>query len=411
MFLQIHPIRYLATVVLFLAVFVVAEMRFTLADPKPCVPFPTAPPQEAAERYLGLAEKQFQAAAYGAAIASYDCAVQFDPDNPAAYYGRGLSLWKYQRYEESIQDFNKAIDLGMWELERPFYMRGYVYFELKEYAQAIQDFTHAIDINDQYALPYLMRARGYEMIEDNVLALDDYSRAIVYATGQVRVSAYVFRGDLYRRTGYPESALADLNAAVKLDRNNPVNYYYRGMVYDSMQMYSSAISDYTSAIALDATYGDAYYFRGLAYSEMGLFEAALRDYEAALAYGLATRETYYSIGLTHLELEQHTEAIESLSAAIEVDPSYKEAYYVRGLAYAAQWMVRQAIADYLMAIGLDPNYAAPYRGLGTLYDGLGWYRAALWGYQRYVTLAGADANQDVIDRIHEIEIKLIYPRI
>ena len=52
-------------------------------------------------------------------------------------------------------------------------------------------------------------------------------------------------------------AISEFSAAIKLDPDNPFNFYNRGVVYHNLEEYSSAISDYTSAIKLDTDFTSA----------------------------------------------------------------------------------------------------------------------------------------------------------
>tara|TARA_B110000046_G_scaffold161074_1_gene174552 strand:+ start:510 stop:911 length:402 start_codon:yes stop_codon:yes gene_type:complete len=65
-------------------------------------------------------------------------------------------------------------------------------------------------------------------------------------------------------------AISEFSAAIKLDPDNPFNFYNRGVVYHNLEEYLSAISDYTSAIKLDTDFTSAYNNRGIAKENSGL---------------------------------------------------------------------------------------------------------------------------------------------
>ena len=57
------------------------------------------------------------------------------------------------------------------------------------------------------------------------------------------------RGEMFRRKGETERALADLNRAIDLDPKDAIAWYNRGIVYDDLGDRDHAISDYTSAVS------------------------------------------------------------------------------------------------------------------------------------------------------------------
>ncbi len=76
------------------------------------------------------------------------------------------------------------------------------------------------------------------------------------------------RAQLYALAARYDDAIADLNAAIKLDPDNPELYTLRGQMYLYLYEWDSVLDDYNHAIELDPTYADAYYFRGILYDSI-----------------------------------------------------------------------------------------------------------------------------------------------
>jgi tetratricopeptide (TPR) repeat protein len=74
-----------------------------------------------------------------------------------------------------------------------------------------------------------------------------------------RLNAYLYR--------YPE-AIADMDAAVKLDPDNPALYVERGQRVILTYDWDRALADYNRALDLDSRYADAYYYRGILYASV-----------------------------------------------------------------------------------------------------------------------------------------------
>lgn len=411
--LQFNRMQRVAVFALVVAIFLGIETHLALAEKTACGMFSTSF-QETAKRYFYLGEQRFNEGSYEQAIALYDCTIRFQPRNGQAYYHRGVSYWYLDDYERSIQDFSTAMTLSLPEPELPYYMRGFTYLQLGETTRAIQDLTQAIRINASYAIAYTARGRAYERDGHDTAALQDYTSAIEYAEGEALVNAYVFRGDLYRRMRIFEPALADLNAAVELNPDDPISFVYRGQIYRCMNQYPQAVEDFTKAIELDPDYAYAYYLRGIALSQNcqcesapSDFESALSDFETAIAHGLTIREAYYSKGFMQFQLERYQDAIESFNAAIAVDSAYDDAFTMRGNAFTRLHRFGEALSDFETAIAINPGNPEPYRGLGAMYESLGSYSASLWYYKKYLGLAGSSAASDTTGIVLTLKYRLL----
>ena len=81
---------------------------------------------------------------------------------------------------------------------------------------------------------------------------------------------------------YLAKALADIDAAIRLDPNVAAAYLNRGVIYKSLGRYVEALTDYDTAIRIDPNYVEAYFNRGIAYGDLGQHVDALADYDAAI---------------------------------------------------------------------------------------------------------------------------------
>src|SRR5262245_19495923 len=101
-------------------------------------------------------------------------------------------------------------------------------------------------------------------------AIDACTRAI--NSGQHRGATlsilYINRGAVYRDDmNKPDLALADYDAALRIDLKQPTIYNNRAKIADDRGNYDSAITAFDRAIALDRMYTAAYTNRGLAHEK------------------------------------------------------------------------------------------------------------------------------------------------
>ena len=80
---------------------------------------------------------------YSTAILDYTVALDFAPDNPELYLGRGLAYLYTERPFLAYEDFDSVIKLDM-KTDLTYYFRGESAYRLGDMAQAIQDFSTAI---------------------------------------------------------------------------------------------------------------------------------------------------------------------------------------------------------------------------------------------------------------------------
>ena len=95
-------------------------------------------------------------------------------------------------------------------------------------------------------------------------------------------SAYLGRGNAYRKKGAVDSAIADYSEAIRLDRNHARAYFNRGCIYGERGQIDQAIADYTEAIRVRPQFAFAFCNRGLAYARRHEYVKAFADYNEAI---------------------------------------------------------------------------------------------------------------------------------
>lgn len=78
--------------------------------------------------------------------------------------------------------------------------------------------------------------------------------------------ALVKRSQLYALAFRFEEAVADMDAAIELDPDNPYLYVERGQRLLLLYEWDRVLADYNYALELDPNYADAYYYRGILYA-------------------------------------------------------------------------------------------------------------------------------------------------
>lgn len=165
---------------------------------------------------LESGERQYAAGDYDLALASFNRAIERDPNWGAAYHARGLVHVAIGENDEAIADFNETIKLlpGVYV---SYINRGSLYLAKGKYDQAILDFTKAIRLNDEYPVSFYNPEDGFRYSSDADFAL-------VYAN----------RGHAFFYTGKYAEAIVDLEKALEMGLD-PIDETLVKAILDDLQ--------------------------------------------------------------------------------------------------------------------------------------------------------------------------------
>lgn len=288
------------------------------------------------------------------ALADYSEAIRLDPDEPNAYFERGIVLATRKRaYVRAIADFNRALELAPNNIDALVH-RGDAYGQMGDFARALADLDRAVGLAPDYQLGYFFRGVANSRRGQNALALNDYNAALkIYPR---YVDALVSRAAVYAIDGKQDLALGDLDAAIALEGNNALALYNRGFVHFVKREYDLAISDYSGAIGFDPKMGLAYANRCLVRAITGTdLVEALSDCDVALKVMPTNMDVRETRGFIYMKLGDPAIAIVEYTAALEHDPNRTLALYGRGLARIRMGDKKEGVADQAAARALNPS--------------------------------------------------------
>lgn len=224
------------------------------------------------------------------ALANFEEAVKNDASRWKAIHNRGVSYALAGKYERSVVDFTRVIELRP-DYPNAWFNRAEIRYELRHFEQAVADYT--------------------KMIE---LAPDDFG-------------AYTSRGHTYFRMKRFSEALQDYSEAIALDESNADAYTNRGDAYQKLERWKDAASDFRRAVELDPTLPRAY--ASAAWLMATCPDAQFRNAELSLqaaqrAIELGSKEDFElldTLAAAQANANQFDEAIATVSQAIELAPA------------------------------------------------------------------------------------------
>jgi tetratricopeptide (TPR) repeat protein len=179
------------------------------------------------------------------------------------------------------------------------------------------------------------------------------------------------RGGEYAEQGEYDEAIAEFQAAIELEPNNPDAHRNLGTAYGEQGKWEEAAAAYEKAIELDPDFGEAYGDLVWPYVELGRLQEAIAAGEKGIELAPNYAMAYNNLGVVYGAQGDLDRAVTLLRQAIQVDPDCADAHYNLGFAYESLGQAEEAIAEYQEAIRADADYTNAYENLGSVYARLG----------------------------------------
>jgi tetratricopeptide (TPR) repeat protein len=155
------------------------------------------------------------------ALADFEKALEFDPQNWKALHNRGVSYALQGDFDASLADFEKVTKLNA-DYANTWFNLGELRYERGEYGQAIKDYSRAVELDADDA--GALTGRGIALLAAGRYqeALKDFNRVIQLEPRSAE--AYAHRGDAYQYLSRWDQAASDYRYANQLDNQSPRVY-------------------------------------------------------------------------------------------------------------------------------------------------------------------------------------------
>jgi tetratricopeptide (TPR) repeat protein len=174
--------------------------------------------------------------------------------------------------------------------------------------------------------------------------LERYEDAIADCNAAIKLNfvftdAFIQRGLYKNELDRFDEAMKDFDQAIKLEENNPLIYFYRGAAKIKVGDTLAAMQDFNRVIELDPQNDLTYYNRAILKMEMEDYTGAMEDLKNVLRVNPENVYTWYNLGYANMQLERYEDALDSYTRAIEIFPDFAAAYMSRAGA-------KQELGDY-----------------------------------------------------------------
>jgi tetratricopeptide (TPR) repeat protein len=182
----------------------------------------------------------------------FTAAVQIDPENASAYYGRGTLWLAKSEYENARNDFTAVIDLDPNNVDA-FTQRGRT---LLAEAERNMRFQHAnggelLFIADGafHSLPATNPPWNADVIDTLERAEKDFTNAL--AIDPKNTTAFLRRAQARDQLGRINNAIDDATAAIGIDPKMSTAYRARGLYWLERKSFRNAVADFQSCLQFD----------------------------------------------------------------------------------------------------------------------------------------------------------------
>ena len=153
------------------------------------------------------------------ALEDFDAALKIMPNVPYALTNRAFVYIGQGKFDEAIQDLNKAIEqFPPVASARARHFRGLAYFKLKDYDKAMSDLNDAVRLDPNNPDPLMSRGEVEQARNSNDTALRDFDEYIRRMPRDPR--GPIGRATVLEATGRLQEALAALDDALTIDPAN-----------------------------------------------------------------------------------------------------------------------------------------------------------------------------------------------
>ena len=220
---------------------------------------------------------------------------------------------------------------------------------------------------------------------------DDKSQTEFSAIYYLQLSLEAFR------EGNTEKAINYHSTGMEFEPSDGIlNHYYRerALIYYNKGYFQSAINDLDEAIRLDFNEADSYYWRGRSNYELARYTEAISDFDKAISIDPNNAYTYYWCGLSKYGLRQYSQAIDAFDLAINLDPTDTYFYHWRGVATLNLGNYQNSISYFNQAIDLNPAHAYSYHWRGVAKYNLEQYPESIIDFDKAIDLNPTDVRSN-----------------
>lgn len=358
---------------------------------------------------LGLSYAGFEK--YDDAIKAYKKAIQYNPNHAHIHAAYGAALSQLHHYNEALKMYKTASDIEPKDA-MILHQLGNLYTKLGNTSMAIKFQEKAVSFRTNFAEAYYQLGLLYAQDNRYNDSINAYEKA--YSEDAELIQSLYNLSQVYLQKGNRDVAqekmrlfqerktiiepLNKLKGAFQRTNNQNEKAKIQANIaryYLNLKDYEKAVLEYEKAIGLNPKVIEAYNGIGIAYTMLKRFPKAIQSQEKALTLNPEFTNAHASLGLTYLMQQNHELALNHYRQAISISVNNSEnrnlsveaeSHKKIGQILMTQQSYSEAISAFQASISLNPNDAELYHNIGISYANVEKYSKALSSLNKAVEI-------------------------
>jgi tetratricopeptide (TPR) repeat protein len=290
---------------------------------------------------------------YDDSIKYYNEAINLVPNDPYAYFGRGMVYKIIKKFELALKDFSRAIELKS-DYILAYNTRGLIYLQYQMYDEAIRDFKEELKLSSD-----ILSRLPVEMIE-YIISYLNIRDALSLSLINKHINEILKNDSLWKTIYENEKGECSDNVDLAYDNNEKRLTWYEKckLVYISEDV---GVKKNKKNIHTQKPWDKdpTYHFRKASENLTRIYNILLDKY---------------------LKENNYKKSLEILTELINLNPNNSRFYNQRGIIYFKFKEYSKAMLDFSNAINLNAHYAEAYYNRGCIYEMFLDYKNALRDY-------------------------------
>lgn len=312
--------------------------------------------------------------------------IELNPKDTIAWYIKGDTLYKLERYKDSIEAFDKAIKLTPG-LSDAWYYRAQIYsYHLKDRQNALSNLAQAVSLDaelkekarkDGYfrelsadeEFNKITFIPGYELREAALKAIEeghfDEARELTNKALKANQSfedalcnAWSNKGWEFERNNRLEAAVTCYDNAWECSPKYSMFLFDKAEILDKLERYAEAIEVYDKIVEIkpsDKNTQEAWYHKADILDKLGRYEEAINVYDKYLEQPLSQCKPsalYNKVNIL-AKVGKYDEAIKIYDKLIEINPEHPcQGWYGRARVYSLMKNKKETMASLAKAVNI-----------------------------------------------------------
>ena len=290
-------------------------------------------------------------------------AAELDPHSAQAFHDKGTILGRLGRHAEAIDCSSQAL-LREPESGPTWFNRGTSRLALGDARQALRDLDEAVRLEPRNGRFLSIRARAHDLLEDRPKALAD-------AAAAARLDPHdwdsvALHADLLSRTGRKMEALACYNRVVSKGKATARVRSARGMIHVGLGDLAKALADFDAAIKMEPDEPHHHMGRSLVFLQQKKFAELVEALDAVIRMQPDNDQALATRGNSLRSLGRLDEAVPDYDRAIALNPKQEFYWHFRARLRMSRLEWAGARSDFEEAMRLAPHDLDNVNGLAWL---------------------------------------------